>query len=1756
MPLRFIDNAAFTGRVGIGTSSPASKLHIESDLGASGTFLTLKNSNATYLNSYTVGTVNKVLKVSGGGSSQDAVMFEDTLYLGMGSNTNVGIGTTSPAQKLHVDGNTLISAERYYYVAGGGAGVGSDASGNLILRQNSANLMTTSGSNATFAGSVTSSNFIISDGTDNYIQFDLNGKNSHFTNQSKSFIFSGQGASGDYLAGTLNFQSRSSVDRDINFITGATPAKRLTISGSGNVGIGTASPANKLTVRTSTINDGLYLETSQPVTYGKIYNSNSESFPVGNLNLAYGTNSTAIIQALSNRMSLKGGYTTGGQISFLSASTEIMRMTSTGLGIGTTSPAQALEVNGIIQVSNTYKQYLLQSHNTYGNLLLQQSGAATIPLTVNSANLGIGVGNISLQSALNVNGGIAAGSYYNTAAPANGMIISGNVGIGTTSPGVELDVTGQIRASSGLEISGGNINLVDNSRIRLGSSVDFQIYHDGSNSYITDTGTGDLYIRGSNSVYIGNSAGTKTYISGTDGGATKLYYNGAGAQQKLETTNTGVSVTGTATATTFSGDLNGTINTATTAVTKANATNDTTVATTAFVQNLIGTIPAGLVFQGTWDAATNTPTLTSGSGTTGHFYIVSTDGSTNLDGITDWKVGDWAVFVEQGATDAWEKVDNSSVLDGSGTGQKVALWSGSGTSNTLTDAPITVSGSNVGIGTTSPSQTLSVEGNIELGTGGYIYGDTTTPYLRLNNAAGAFLGYNASYVTVGGPTTVVDAGTYVARFRSNKVIFTQPLFVGTSNINDTPTAELQVKGSGTTSATTALLVQNSATTELFRVRDDGNVYAHGSGAVTSNTVFGKDAFINNSTGANNTAIGTEALRDNSTGSKNVALGFSALLNNTASNNTAVGYEALRNNTTSVGVTAVGYSALRNNTASLNTAVGYGASQFTTSGIGNISLGYNALNRNSTGSLNVGVGTQALELNTTGSNNVALGYQSLYINLASNNTAVGHQTLYNNTTGADLVALGYRALYNNTTGIRNIAIGYNALTLNSTGLDNVAVGESALFNNTSSFNTAIGRESLRFNTTGANNTANGFQSLRNNTTGSNNVALGYQAGYETGNLTGTSNTFLGYNASYGTATTITNSTAVGANVTLTDSNTVILGNNANVGIGITSPATKLHVQTTSGVTARFAYDSNNYQDLNWEGSNIVGGSHTFKIAGSEKMRIDSGGKVLIGVTSNQTQSKLTSRQDGSSIEFGHLNQSGQYYGTLGAMSSSGSPFIAFSADNTNSNTFTTRGAKGFVISQDTNISGDLIFSSVPNANLANQSLVERMRITSAGNIGIGTTSPSEKLYVAGSIGVNTGQSLKWGAGATRIVGVDGSYIAMYPNNSEKVRFLSNGNVLIGTTTDSGYKLAVEGSVAVQNAQNLWIRGGRIGFENTALNNAAYIYNIGASGSSKLNIADSLYVVEAGNVGIGTTSPTTPLHVAGITQIVESGNTAFYGGNYVRMFNNQNYNFRNSGGTTIANIAMSGNTYFNGGNVGIGTTSPAHTLSINGTVSSNLFRGYTYPDNSFLDFDKDDTVAINYTALASIGRIAYLADTNTNEPATNAAHEFFTGTSDIDTATSLMIIQTDGNVGIGTTGPVAPLDVNGNIQITGVGNTLIFDNSSVKWQQYVNGNEFTLRYNGGVWSERLRVDTDGNVGISTTNPTEKLDVNGTVKSTGLYVTSTPRIDAGGGSQPGPTPLQSPSDAIVKAGGDTAIYLSEPDEWLVVNIGGVDYVIPAYL
>jgi hypothetical protein len=96
-------------------------------------------------------------------------------------------------------------------------------------------------------------------------------------------------------------------------------------------------------------------------------------------------------------------------------------------------------------------------------------------------------------------------------------------------------------------------------------------------------------------------------------------------------------------------------------LTGVNITGGTVLATdtmlTAFgkLQNQINGLIGSTIYQGVWNASTNTPTLASGVGTNGYYYIVNVAGSTNLDGITDWKIGDWAIF--NGGV--WQKVDNT-----------------------------------------------------------------------------------------------------------------------------------------------------------------------------------------------------------------------------------------------------------------------------------------------------------------------------------------------------------------------------------------------------------------------------------------------------------------------------------------------------------------------------------------------------------------------------------------------------------------------------------------------------------------------------------------------------------------------------------------------------------------------------------------------------------------------------------------------------------------------------------------------------------------------------------------------------------------------------------------------------------------------------------------------------------------------------------------------------------------------------------------
>lgn len=112
----------------------------------------------------------------------------------------------------------------------------------------------------------------------------------------------------------------------------------------------------------------------------------------------------------------------------------------------------------------------------------------------------------------------------------------------TVNPDLVGDTTPQLGGD--LDTNGNNVNFGDNDKAQFGAGNDLQIYHDGSNSYVTDSGTGGLYLRGSNEIALRSASNENIFLGLTDGSA-YVYHNGSA---KLATTSTGVDVTGTVTA--------------------------------------------------------------------------------------------------------------------------------------------------------------------------------------------------------------------------------------------------------------------------------------------------------------------------------------------------------------------------------------------------------------------------------------------------------------------------------------------------------------------------------------------------------------------------------------------------------------------------------------------------------------------------------------------------------------------------------------------------------------------------------------------------------------------------------------------------------------------------------------------------------------------------------------------------------------------------------------------------------------------------------------------------------------------------------------------------------------------------------------------------------------------------------------------------------------------------------------------------------
>ena len=314
-----------------------------------------------------------------------------------------------------------------------------------------------------------------------------------------------------------------------------------------------------------------------------------------------------------------------------------------------------------------------------------------------------------------------------------------------------------------------------------------------------------------------------------------------------------------------------------------------------------------------------------------------------------------------------------------------------------------------------------------------------------------------------------------------------------------------------------------------------------------------------------------------------------------------------------------------------------------------------------------------------------------------------------------------------------------------------------------------------------------------------------------------------------------------------------------------------------------------------------------------------------------------------------------------------------------------------------------------SNATAHGVVERMRITQAGDVGIGTTTPGSKLDVNGTLAAVNTIAISGSAGAnvgltalntTRSysIGVRGDtsdVFAITDNTAAAFRMVINisGDVGIGTTTPTA-KLDVNGTAKLgyteitSNAQTLSLRGTDHCYLrfNYGGNDKAYI-GYGFANSTELTIANQINngavylggtgagcivylgnntqisgtLTTSGSVGIGTTSPTKQLHVLvnSTSDVALFENSATNGFGAIEVKTTARSLILGVGAPSAPSYANQGYVYYNGdariiindsGNVGIGEIAPASKLHVNGTCRATNFTTdgtatFTYTEGSF-------------------------------------------------------------------------------------------------------------------------------------------------------------------------------------------------------------------
>jgi hypothetical protein len=566
------------------------------------------------------------------------------------------------------------------------------------------------------------------------------------------------------------------------------------------------------------------------------------------------------------------------------------------------------------------------------------------------------------------------------------------------------------------------------------------------------------------------------------------------------------------------------------------------------------------------------------------------------------------------------------------------------------------------------------------------------------------------------------------------------------------------------------------------------------------------------------------------------------------------------------------------------------------------------------------------------------------------------------------------------------------------------------------------------------------------------------------------------------------------------------NGGNVGIGTTTPVTKLDVAgqyltvgptaagTLSGIVIRDNAGVAN-AGMNWSASNVFAvnlaspSAITFGTQNTERMRISSSGNVGIGTVVPTQRLQIGSLASQVTASPNSISLGGDF-SSLAAQK-----LKLKLADFGLPGAYDVYGLGVSLLALDYAVPATASHVWYING-------LQKMRIDSSGNVGIGTAAPGSTLDVKGTLRLSGSTSGYVGlapaaaAGSVtytlpssdgtsgQVLSTNGTGVlawatsnsSQWLNGASGAIYYSGGNVGIGTTTP-GAKLDVNGSgygaygtAAIGGKLVVGKSGSDVG-QLILFGQSGQAMNVGVTTASGGWFSNSYgpitvtpatnFIVATGNVGIGTTTPTSPLTIkadgtlAGTSQLLIQGSTSVNKQLLVGFDTVGDYGFVQPviQGTAYKNLSLNAS----GGNVGIGTTVPSTALQVNGTVTASAFAG-------------------NGTSLTSL---------NASNLSSGTVPTVRLGTG---TASSTTYLRGDGawsTVSAGASALSALTDV--TLTTPANGHVLTYNGSA--WVnvaapstgQWSNGASGAIYYGGG------------NVGIGTTSPGQTLSVVGTIEST---------------------------------------------------------------